>query len=76
MKSNKNLKSMNVTNSSKNYGYAGINSKRQRNARNNAIGKNSSIMNKFSLTSVGRKNTVDACVQNENDGSPESNCVK
>ena len=77
MKSNKNLKSMNITNSSKNYGYAGINTKRQRNMRNNnAIDKNSSIMNKFSLTSIRRKNTINTYIHDKNNNSPNSNNLK
>ncbi len=76
MKSNKNLKSMNITNSSKNYGYAGINTKRQRNMRNNAVDKNISIMNKFSLTSIRLKNTINTYIHNKNNNSPNSNKLK
>ena len=76
MKNNKKLKSMNITNSSKNYGYAGLNNKRQRNIRTNNIEKIISITNKFSLTSIRRKNTINTYIYNPNNNSPNSNNMK
>ena len=76
MKSNKNIKNMNTTNNSKNYGYISLNNKRQRNIRNNVIDKNNSITNKFSLTSIRRKNTINTCINNSKtnlNNSPNSN---
>ena len=79
MKSNININNMNTTNCSKNYGYTGINLKRQRNVRNNAIDKNNSITNKFSLTSIRRKNTINSYMKNSKsniNNSPNSNNVQ
>ena len=61
---NINANNITTTNCSKNNGYSGINIKRQRNARNNVIEKNNSISNKFSLTSIRRKNTTNSYIKN------------
>ena len=75
MKSNQNLTNMNTTNNSKN-NVCGVNNKRQRNIRNNVIEKNNSITNKFSLTSIRRKNTINTYINNcktNLNNSPNSN---
>ena len=64
MKRTINANNITTTNCSKNNGYSGINIKRQRNARNNVIEKNNSISNKFSLTSIRRKNTTNSYIKN------------
>ena len=73
---NNNSKDMNTTNFSKNYGNIGINNKRQRNERNNNVDKNKSITNKYSLTSIRKKNTINTCIKNSKtnlNNSPNSN---
>ena len=76
MKNNNNLKSMNITNSSKISGYAGIKNKRERNVRANDIDKNNSLMSKFSLTSIRKKNTSNTDILNQDNNSPNSNNLK
>ena len=79
MKSNKNPNNINTANYNKNNGYTGINNKRQRNLRNNVIEKNNSVTNKYSLTSIRRKNTINSYIQNSKtnlNNSPNSNKIQ
>ena len=79
MKGN-NLKNMYTTNGSKNYGYAGLNTKRQRNIKSNIIEKINSINHKkCSLTSIRRKNTINYYINNcktNLNNSPKTNILQ
>ena len=72
--SNKILKDLNKSNISKKYIFNGLNNKRQRNINNN-IEKNNSMVDKFSLTSIRKKNINKSTIYNcKNDlVSPHNN---